>query len=403
MSNYYFIKSKLAGNVIDIRGASTKAGALLDAYPQKTTGNDNQLWMFVPDPAGSGYYFIKSMLDGTVIDVQGNSTADGALLDAYPQKTTDTDNQLWQALADPAGSGYYFIQNKLTGHVIDIAQNSTASGAALDAYPMKMFGNANQLWAPVGGNFPPAATMAAPPANLEGFNQYVLSGGATSVPLKNITVMLDVIEDIVTSSLSVQINGFSQKGDNTICWQQYGISMAPGSNQLTLFAENWPASLNTNSKAQNVFNIRPSNSIALPKALTIPAGWDIGITFQYQNGLISGFDCSVTDGAGATVGRQNLALLGQPLAAGGTIGQADLAQFVAFQVVLVGWANSAHAQLTSGMGTITCQSTTPLTPSIPWPPYSDGVNGTAESSNCLYGLVPAKSSLSVVQTFGVAS
>ena len=34
MSNYYFIKSKLNGNVIDIQGGSTTSGALLDAYPQ---------------------------------------------------------------------------------------------------------------------------------------------------------------------------------------------------------------------------------------------------------------------------------------------------------------------------------------------------------------------------------
>ena len=83
MSAYYFIKSKLDGNVIDIQKASTKSGALLDAYPQKTTGTDNQLWEFVPDPAGSGYYFIKSKLNGKVIDIQGASFNSKAPLDAY--------------------------------------------------------------------------------------------------------------------------------------------------------------------------------------------------------------------------------------------------------------------------------------------------------------------------------
>ena len=43
MSRHYFIKN-LNGNVIDIKGASTADGALLDAYSQKTTGYDNQLW-----------------------------------------------------------------------------------------------------------------------------------------------------------------------------------------------------------------------------------------------------------------------------------------------------------------------------------------------------------------------
>jgi hypothetical protein len=58
MGTYFAIQSKLSGNVIDIQRASTKAGAGLDAFPQKSSGNDNQFWEFVPDPAGTGYYFI---------------------------------------------------------------------------------------------------------------------------------------------------------------------------------------------------------------------------------------------------------------------------------------------------------------------------------------------------------
>ena len=120
MSNYYFIKSKLNGNVIDIEGASTSAGALLDAYSQKTTGTDNQLWEFVADPQGSGYYFIKSKLNGNVIDIQGGDSTeglkDGTPLDAFPQKpggtVGQTDNQLWQFMKGPGGSDYCFIDRK---------------------------------------------------------------------------------------------------------------------------------------------------------------------------------------------------------------------------------------------------------------------------------------------------
>jgi hypothetical protein len=59
-----FLESKLNGNVIDILGASTKPNAGLDSYPQKASsdGNDNQLWHFLPDPSGSGYFYIVSKL-----------------------------------------------------------------------------------------------------------------------------------------------------------------------------------------------------------------------------------------------------------------------------------------------------------------------------------------------------
>ncbi len=146
MSNYYFIKSKLNGNVIDIQGASTQSGAPLDAWPQKPTGNGNQLWQLIPDPAGSGYYFLQSQLNGNVIDIEGASTQPGALLDAWPQKPTGNDNQLWQPIPDPAGSGYHFLKSKLNGNVIDIQGASTQSGVLLDTWPQKPTGNDNQLW-----------------------------------------------------------------------------------------------------------------------------------------------------------------------------------------------------------------------------------------------------------------
>ncbi len=93
-----FIKSKLNGYVIDILGNSTAAGAELDAYSEKSSGIANQQWVLILDPAGSGYYFIKSKLNGNVIDVRGNSTAPATPLDAYPQKASGTANQLWQAV-----------------------------------------------------------------------------------------------------------------------------------------------------------------------------------------------------------------------------------------------------------------------------------------------------------------
>src|SRR5580693_3141962 len=98
MSTFCAIASKLSGNVIDIQEASTKAGALLDAFPPKKTGADNQLWDFIPDPAGSGYHFIRNRLSGNVIDIQQASIKAGALLDAFPAKKTAADNQLWKVV-----------------------------------------------------------------------------------------------------------------------------------------------------------------------------------------------------------------------------------------------------------------------------------------------------------------
>ena len=155
MSDYCSIKSKLNGNFIDIRAASTQAGALLDAFPEKNGGNDNQLWEFVPDPSGSGYYFIKSKLNGNVIDILGADTNANALLDAYPQKASGQDNQLWGFFPDPKTPGYFFIKSALNGNVVDIRRANKADGTLLDSYPQKSADTDNQLWTPMGGQFPP--------------------------------------------------------------------------------------------------------------------------------------------------------------------------------------------------------------------------------------------------------
>ncbi len=86
------------------------------------------------------------------------------------------------------------------------------------------------------------------------------------------------------------------------------------------------------------------------------------------------------------------------LAAGGKIGPGNLSQLVAFQVVLVGFWSSAHAKLVSVGGSITCQSSTPLTVQTVWPADAVGSLGTAENTNSTYSLVPAQSSTSIAQT-----
>ena len=46
--SWFFIQSKLGDLVIDVQGAKTKPGTLLDAFTQKTKSPDwnNQLWTF---------------------------------------------------------------------------------------------------------------------------------------------------------------------------------------------------------------------------------------------------------------------------------------------------------------------------------------------------------------------
>jgi hypothetical protein len=387
---YYFIKSKLNGNVIDILGGSTRSGAGLDAYPQKSTGTDNQLWEFVSDPAGSGYYFIKSKLDGNVIDIEGGSTKAGALLDAYPQKTTGTDNQLWEFVSDPAGSGYYFIVSKLNGNVIDIQGASTTAGALLDAYPLKAeaTGYDNQLWTVVGGAFPSVvSTVPAPSGGLGSDYNYLLDSNCNS--LIGLSVKINVFTNIVGSDgFGFQLNAYSAKSDYDAA-QQYLIFLDPHSSppQLYCMVDNWTA-----SNTQIINHIVP---LATLPSQELPAGYQLVISLDNDaSGKITGATYSAFDNTGKSLGSQTITLLSLS-----GVTSADLAPIVAFQLDFVDYLNGGITTLSSGAGAITYTASNKMTPLSAAPSCVDWNYITVERANSVYGVLPSNANQTFTQFF----
>jgi hypothetical protein len=73
--------------------------------PPIVTNSDNQMWTFVPS-SEAGYYFIQSRLGDLVVDVEGASTKAGTHLDAYTKKTSSANwnNQLWTFIDEKGNS-----------------------------------------------------------------------------------------------------------------------------------------------------------------------------------------------------------------------------------------------------------------------------------------------------------
>jgi hypothetical protein len=137
-----FIRSRLAGLVLDIAGNNRASGATVIAHPAKNRrdGIDNQQWELVPTQDG---YSIRSRLNGFVLDIWGLNRNAGA-----PVRVGEFNggaNQIWQ-LVPSSVRGYYYIQSKLNGFVLDIEGGKTDGSGRLIAYPMKREGAENQLW-----------------------------------------------------------------------------------------------------------------------------------------------------------------------------------------------------------------------------------------------------------------
>jgi hypothetical protein len=399
-SPHYFIKSKLNGHVIDIADSSKKSGASLDVYTQKTTATDNQLWEFLPDPAGSGYYFISSKLNGNVIDIQDSSKKAGALLDAYPKKTTGADNQLWQFISDPGGSGYFFISSKLNGNVIDIQGSSTKDGALLDVYPGKVSNYNNQLWTVVGSSFPSVISTVPPPAitGLVSNHNYFLEENSNS--LLGLSVTIDIEVDFISSAngWSIQLNAYSGPSTDSTGPQQYVIYASPGSTQLVARIDNWNSAI--------VEIVRADVNLANLPTATLPAGYSITISLNNDSfGNITGANYSVKDNTGKSLGKTTIGIVGQTLrTTGNPATAADLAPIRAFQLNIGGDYGGSKATLTSGQGAITYSASSILNVVNAGPIYIlDPGAGTVESANLVFAELPAGSSDVVTQSFQITA
>jgi hypothetical protein len=403
MGNYYAIKNRFSQNVIDIQGDSTQAGALLDGYPETNPPSDNQLWEFVPDPLGSGYFFIKSKLNGNVIDIQGKSEASGALLDAFPQ--SGTDNELWQFVVDPV-SGWYFIMSKMNGNVIDVQGSSVEPKALLTSYPPTYPAQESQLWVVLFGSPPAQVEMVpAPAGGLRSNYNYLLHQDCN--PFVNnqssadacLTINIDVMQDIIcksssgsTQGFSFQLNCWSPK-TRTCAYQQYVIALF--GNELRYGIEYWDAS---NS---NLFDPVVQNLQSLPSPM-LPQNYKLVISLfsDQQTGNIAGVNFGVVDSGGNKIAN----VTQQILSISGASAQ-DLGPIVAFELNLVGPDNKESVVLSQGAGIISYWAPNNLVVfnpkgGVPLQCINFG-GGTGETANSVYGSLPATPNKYLKQGFSV--
>jgi len=396
----YFVIQSALGTVVDIVGASTKAGAGLDAYTQKKSDNENQLWTFVADPAGSGYYYIVSKLTGNVIDIEGAATKAGTRLDAHPRKVADdgfsaSKNQLWYFVLDPSGTGDCFIASALDGNVIDIQGASATPGALLDADAVKLTGFTNQLWKVVGGVFPSMVqTVPAPSVLGNGNVNWNLGGQGAAVTGLSATV--DFISDFVSTAngYSFQLNCYSTEPSSTE-WQQFVIWCDPGDTQLYARIDTWASP----SKSSELNRI-DSPLYNLPST-TIPSGYSFIISIDYYQdpqqqytdqytAIVAGATWTVRNNKQETVGTTSISIVGQTLrTTSNPATMANLAPIAAFEFCIGGNYGSSRATLTSAAGNITYNSTAGLAVSTTEPTYTAFNDpGTGENANLLFGPMP---------------
>jgi hypothetical protein len=379
----FFLKVASSGQYLNILGASLANGA--EACQGNNNTTLNFMWEIIP--AGDGFFFLQVASSGQYLNIAGASTAIGA--PACQGKDKTTDNFMWQFVqpvspmtAPPTPGTPFLLKVKSSGQYLNVLGDSMANGAP--ACQGTNYTTDNFLWTIVApGNLP------APGAGLGSNSNYILFDNCT--PLRDISVTINVTEDIIcqsasgpTAGFSFQLNAYSPKGE-TCAWQQYVVALFDS--ELVGSVDNWPLS------GPNIINDF-FNMAAMPSA-KIPAGWQIKISLQNDvDGNISGATYVVTDNQGHTQANVPLQLLSLP-----GVTTADLAPIIAFELNVVGPVNGESAVLSSGAGTITYAASSTLTVLNQEPPCAESGYVTGETANTVYSVLPASPNTMFTQTF----
>lgn len=240
-----------------------------------------------------------------------------------------------------------------------------------------------------------------PPQGLISNYNYFLKDHGNN--LRDVSVTINFDSDFRSSAngFGFQLNCYSEEDTGIITnWQQYLIYVAPGSNQLVSMIDNWGGSAADPSNPywqvvnyQQAFATLPSNDL-------IPAGYQLTIALNYDsNDNVTGATYTVTDNTGSVQAITN-SVVGQPLvSSSGTATASDLAPVVSFTFNIGGFLNSTTAALTSGVGTVTYSSSSPLTPTPTEPMFTIFDDGTAENANLIFTPLPRAPSSSITQSF----
>ncbi|MFZ2756313.1 MAG: RICIN domain-containing protein, partial [Atopobiaceae bacterium] len=129
----YAIRTKLAADrLVDISGRSLANGGNAQMWHGNETPAQRFYVSFTKVEGSLGYYTVRNVCSGKVLDVAGGSSRAGANVQQYSGNGTKA--QQWVAAPSPSDSSYFVLTNVGSGLVLDIAGNSSANGANLQQW-----------------------------------------------------------------------------------------------------------------------------------------------------------------------------------------------------------------------------------------------------------------------------
>ncbi|RAG80644.1 hypothetical protein DN069_37050 [Streptacidiphilus pinicola] len=140
-SGYHQLVVQHSGQCLDVAGASTSNGAVIDQNTCGASGTSGQQFQFLP--VSGGYGELQNENSGKDVVVQSASTTKGAAVIQYTQNGTS--NGLWLPIQQADGTWQF--KNQKSGLCLDQAGAVTTPGAAFDQWTCKTGTGDNQDFA----------------------------------------------------------------------------------------------------------------------------------------------------------------------------------------------------------------------------------------------------------------
>ncbi|MCO8272814.1 RICIN domain-containing protein [Actinoplanes sp. TRM 88003] len=194
----YYLAVTKSGKCIDVPGASSANGALL----QQWGCTDGAAWQQFKVVAAGSNFLLQNVSSGRCVDVPGSSAASGVQLQQWGCASGQA-NQQWRFAA--SGSGTFQIINVGNGLCISDKDASTASGAAIIQETCSA--NSNKQWAFNAVSSTPGGRTW--PSTPDGF---AATGGGTTGGAAGTTVTVSNLADLTkyvtaTEPYVIRVNG----------------------------------------------------------------------------------------------------------------------------------------------------------------------------------------------------
>lgn len=126
---FFMFANQATGKCIDLIGGDGTNGAPIRQWSYDY-GSYNQHWAIFPTE-NNDHYKILSQVSGKALCVQNDSLSDGAVMHSY-EYTGNNPGQQWDLIS--AGNGWYKIRNVKSGKILDIDAGNTANNAILQQW-----------------------------------------------------------------------------------------------------------------------------------------------------------------------------------------------------------------------------------------------------------------------------